>query len=106
MIHWLSQHVRVVHITAGIDRLEEEAARQQESHQQSCSDMPMRISGDASSGNAANAMRSSKDGKPIDALQHGKQSRFDPSSTAINHNEHVPGTLVSELPVIFTASSV
>ena len=49
-------------LTAGRDRLEAEAGRQQESHQQSCSDMQTSMSGDASS-DAANAMQNSKDGK-------------------------------------------
>ncbi|KAL3139891.1 hypothetical protein ABBQ38_004185 [Trebouxia sp. C0009 RCD-2024] len=65
----------------GIDRLEEEAARQQESHQQSCSDMPMRISGDASSGNAANAMRSSKDGEMSFKRPSGKPPKGSVEST-------------------------
>ena len=58
-------------MTAAPDRLEAEAGRQQEAHQQSCSDMQTSISGDAGSIDAANAMQTSKDGKPHATAKHG-----------------------------------
>lgn len=51
--------IKYMGVAAGRDRLQAEAERQQEGHNQSCSDMQTCMSGDA-----ANAMQTPKDGKP------------------------------------------
>ena len=56
--------IKYVGVTAGRDRLEAEAERQQEGHKHRCSDMQTSMSSDVNIGDAATAMQTSKDGKP------------------------------------------
>lgn len=75
-------------VTAGRDRLEAEAERQQQGHKLS-TDMQMSMSGDVPSSAATSAMRTSKDGEPT--APH-------PNTTHVDLSPHAQSLLAATRP--------